>query len=508
MGLPIGDHVAVATLQVDVLIVGAGISGIGAAWRLQERLPRTTYAVVEARDAVGGTWDLFRYPGIRSDSDIYTFSYPFRPWRDDQTLATGTSIQKYLQDAAHDSGVERHIQFGTRVTSVEWSSLDARWTVNVASSVDGTRRTITCSFLHLCTGYYDYSKGYQPKFPGMEHYRGTFIHPQFWPENLDYSGKRIVVIGSGATAVTLVPELAKEAAGVTMLQRSPGYVISLPAVDPAARLLHKIVSPRVGNALIRAKNITMGQAFYQFCRRRPQAARNLLRKGLLRQLDNPEYVDRNFTPAYDPWDQRVCVVREGDLFEAIKSGTVDVVTDEVDHFTSSGISLASGTHLEADIVVSATGLVLQPTGGIKVLVDAAPVDVGSEFTYRGLMLSNVPNMTYSVGYSNASWTLRSDLTAKYLCRLLSYMDRHGIAYLVPLKPNLAEGEPVMPLKSGYVLRGEHLFPKQGQTDPWLVGQNYLLDAWSLPRANLAKGVHIVTRVQIAERRSASQVGTQ
>ncbi|MCY1140920.1 NAD(P)/FAD-dependent oxidoreductase [Actinoplanes sp. Pm04-4] len=464
----------------DVLIIGAGLSGIGAAWRLREAFPAKTYAVLEAREAIGGTWDLFRYPGVRSDSDMFTLSYPFRPWTDTQSLASGDKIRAYIQETADEAGITRHIRFGAKVASADWSSRESRWTVRLA---DGT--TLTCGFLYACTGYYSYDAGYQPDFPGLESYAGQLIHPQFWPADLDYRGKRVVVIGSGATAVTLVPAMAPEAAHVTMLQRSPTYLTSLPRRDVVADALRRVLPAKPANALARAKNILLTQGFYQLARRRPQRVRKVLRTMAVRGLGDEAYVDEHFKPRYDPWDQRLCVIPGGDLYEEIRAGRASVVTDRIESFVPSGIRLASGKVLEADIVISATGLKLLPIGGVDVSVDGEPVKIGERAAYRGLMLSGVPNLAYCIGYVNASWTLRADLSHRYVMRLLRHMDRHGLAVATPTSPG-GTGRPLLDLSSGYVQRALDLFPRQGERAPWIVRQNYLRDVITTPRADVTR----------------------
>jgi monooxygenase len=464
----------------DVLIIGAGLSGIGAAWRLQQELPGKTYAILEARDRIGGTWDLFRYPGVRSDSDMFTLSYPFRPWRGDESLAPGDKIRTYIEETAAEAGITPHIRFGSKITGADWSSADARWTVRVA---DGT--TLTCSFLYTCAGYYDYSTGYQPDFEGLASYAGRVIQPQFWPADLDYAGKKVVVIGSGATAVTLVPAMAATAGHVTMLQRSPTYLMVLPGRDALAGPIRRLLPPAAANSLLRGKNILLSQGFYQLARRRPQRVRRLLRSFALKALKDPAYVDEHFKPAYDPWDQRLCVIPSGDLYTAITSGKASVVTDRIESFVPEGIRLASGQVLEADIVVSATGLSLLPVGGVRVSLDGVPVEIGEHAAYRGLMLSGVPNLAYCIGYTNASWTLRADLSSRYVCKLLKHMDEHGYAVATPSAPR-DQGRPLLDLSSGYVQRALDKFPRQGDRDPWLVRQNYLRDLVATPRADVTR----------------------
>jgi monooxygenase len=474
--------------HVDVLIIGAGLSGIGAAWRLQQQRPEKSYAILEAREAIGGTWDLFRYPGVRSDSDMFTLSYPFRPWRGAESMASGDSIRAYIEETAEEAGITRHIRFGTRVVAAEWSTPAARWTVQAA---DGA--TLTCNFLYACAGYYSYEHGHQPDFAGLADFAGRFVHPQSWPGDLDVSGKRVVVIGSGATAVTLVPAMTGTAGHVTMLQRSPTYITVLPARDAVADVLRRRLPAGGAHRLIRAKNVLLSQAFYQLSRRRPERVKALLRRTAVRLLGDPGYVDRHFSPAYQPWDQRLCVAPSGDLFEAIRSGGASVVTGHIDRFVPEGIRLASGETLEADVVVSATGLSLLPVGGVALSVDGTPVDLGGTMAYRGLMLSGVPNFAYCIGYTNASWTLRADLSTRYVCRLLGYLDRHGYASAAPTASPAGRRRPLLDLTSGYVRRSLDRFPAQGDRDPWTVRQNYLLDALTTPRADLRRDMVFTRR---------------
>ncbi|MBM2616525.1 NAD(P)/FAD-dependent oxidoreductase [Actinoplanes sp. LDG1-06] len=468
------------TSHHDVLIIGAGLSGIGAAWRLQEAFPAKTYAILESRDAIGGTWDLFRYPGVRSDSDMFTLSYPFRPWVDTQSLASGEKIRQYIQDTADEGGITAHIRFGAKVVAADWSTPDSRWTVRLA---DGT--TMTCDFLYACAGYYSYEGGYQPDFPGAADFRGRLVHPQSWPADLDHRGKRVVVIGSGATAVTLVPAMAPDAAHVTMLQRSPSYLTALPPRDVVAAALRRALPPKAASAAARTKNVLLTQTFYQLARRRPERIRRFLRRMAVRGIGDAEYVDKHFRPSYDPWDQRLCVIPGGDLWAEIRSGRASVVTDHIDRFVPEGIRLAGGDVLEADIVVSATGLRLVPIGGVRVSVDGEPVRIGEKAAYRGLMLSGVPNLAYCIGYVNASWTLRADLSHRYVVRLLRHMDRHRLAVATPGTPD-GTGRPLLDLSSGYVQRALDIFPRQGDKAPWIVRQNYLRDVFTTPRADVTR----------------------
>jgi cation diffusion facilitator CzcD-associated flavoprotein CzcO len=464
--------------DVDVVIIGAGLSGIGAAWRLQEAFPGKTYAILEARDAIGGTWDLFRYPGVRSDSDMFTLSYPFRPWREAESIAPGDKIRHYIEETAAEGGIDKHIRFGAKVVSGEWSS--GQWTLTTA---DGN--TITCHFVYACAGYFSYETGYQPDFPGVEKFEGRLVHPQFWPADLSYAGKKVVVIGSGATAVTLVPAMASDAAHVTMVQRSPSYMASLPDQDPIANAVRKVLPAEVAHRVVRAKNILLTQGFYQLSKRWPSRVRKMLRSVAVRSLDDEAYVDEHFNPRYNPWDQRLCIIPSGDLYTAIRSGRASVVTDHITSFEPEGLRLRSGKLLEADIVVSATGLSLQPTGGMTFCVDGKPVSLPEQAAYRGLMLSGVPNFAFCVGYVNASWTLRADLSHRYVCKLLRHMDRHGYAAATPVYSG-AQGRPLIDLSSGYVQRALPLFPRQGDRAPWIVRQNYLRDSVATPRADVTR----------------------
>jgi cation diffusion facilitator CzcD-associated flavoprotein CzcO len=469
------------TEHVDVLVVGAGLSGIGAARYLQAECPWATYAVFEARDAIGGTWDLFRYPGVRSDSDMYTLGYSFRPWDGEKSIADGESILQYIRDTAAETGIDRRIRFNHRIVRADWSSTDARWHV-VAERTDagadgaGEQVELTCGFLFSCSGYYRYDHGYLPEFPGMERFGGTLVHPQAWPEDLDHAGKRVVVIGSGATAVTLVPAMAKTAAHVTMLQRSPSYITALPDKNPIASLLQRLLPGTLGGRVVRWFNALMTQGFFQLSRRRPKLVKRMLIEGARRQLPKGYDVETHFTPRYDPWDQRLCLVPNGDLFKAIKAGDASVVTDHVASFTETGIQLESGRHLDADIVVTATGLELLFLGGIEASVDGEPIDLPSKLTYKGMMLEGVPNLALAIGYTNASWTLKCDLTCDFVCRLLNHMRETGQRQCTPVNHDASvSAEPLLGLTSGYVQRSAHKFPKQGSRAPWRVHQSYLRD---------------------------------
>jgi cation diffusion facilitator CzcD-associated flavoprotein CzcO len=462
--------------HLDVLIVGAGLSGVGAAYHLQERLPGKSYAILEARESIGGTWDLFRYPGIRSDSDMHTLGYRFKPWTAEKSITDGDSILRYVRDTARDHGIDGRIRFRHRAVRAEWSSDEARWTVEAERTDTGETVTLTCDFLWACGGYYRYDEGYTPKFAGRERFRGEIVHPQHWPEDLDYTGKRVVVIGSGATAVTLVPAMAEEAAHVTMLQRSPSYIVSLPAEDPIANALRRWFPSKLAYSIVRWKNVLLQMLVYRLSRRRPQAVKALVRRGVERSLPAGYDIDTHFKPHYDPWDQRLCLVPNGDLFEAISAGRATVVTDRIETFTESGIELESGAELEADVIVTATGLNLLFLGGMELVVDGEGVDVPRTMAYKGMMLSGVPNLAFTTGYTNASWTLKADLVSEYVCRLLAHMAEHGHRRCVPemTDPSVVE-RPLLDFTSGYVLRSIDQFPKQGSKVPWQLRQNYVLD---------------------------------
>jgi len=462
--------------HLDVLIVGAGLSGIGAAYHLQDRCPDKRYGLLEARADLGGTWDLFRYPGVRSDSDMHTLGYAFRPWTGAKAIADGPAILQYLRDTAHAYGIDQHIRFHHKVIAASWSSADARWTVDIERSDTGETMQLTCGFLLGCTGYYRYDHGHTPEFAGRERFAGKVVHPQHWPEDLDYAGKRVVIIGSGATAVTLVPAMARTAAHVTMLQRSPSYITSLPSVDPVAKQLRRVLPDRVVAPIVRWKNVLVQLGIYELSRRRPAVIKRLLRKMLNRQLPAGFDIDRHFTPRYDPWDQRLCLVPDGDLFKALRKGTASIVTDHIETFTESGILLRSGEALAADIIVTATGLSLLMLGGISVSVDGAPVPVPERKAYKGMMLEGVPNFAFAIGYTNASWTLKADLTGEYLCRLLRYMDAHGHRQCVPQNddPTITE-RPLLDFSAGYVQRSIDTLPKQGSKAPWRLWMNYPAD---------------------------------
>ncbi|WP_019810347.1 flavin-containing monooxygenase [Saccharomonospora halophila] len=476
-----------ATDHVDVLIVGAGLSGIGAAHHLRSHLPEYTFTLLEARDALGGTWDLFRYPGVRSDSDMQTLGYRFRPWRRSRALADGPSILRYIRDTAAEAGIDRHVRYRHRVVHASWSSDDSLWTVE--ADHDGTTVRFTARFLNVCSGYYRYDAGYFPEFPGLERFRGTVVHPQEWPEDLDHSGQRIVVIGSGATAVTLVPALADKAAHVTMLQRSPTYILSLPSEDRLAGLLRRVVGPRAAYPVVRWKNIAVSTLLYQLSRRRPNLVRRLIREATIRQLPAGYDVDTHFRPDYDPWDQRLCFVPDGDLFTAVRRGAASVVTDHVEEFTGSGLRLRSGAELEADTVVVATGLRLLPLGGMRLTVDGREVRLPETMAYKGLMLSGVPNLAFTVGYTNASWTLKADLVSEYVVRLLRHLDRHGYRRCVPVDDDPSvTARPLLDFDAGYVRRSIDEFPRAGSRQPWRLGMSYAHDLVTLRHRRLDDGI--------------------
>ncbi len=469
----------------DVLVVGAGLSGIGAGVHLQTHCSGKTWAILEAREAIGGTWDLFRYPGIRSDSDMFTLGYAFKPWTAARSIADGASILQYVRDTAREYGIDQHIRFRQRVVHASWSSTDAQWTVEIERGEPCERVRYTCRFLYMCSGYYRYDAGYMPEFPGAADFRGQLIHPQHWPEQLDYAGKRVVVIGSGATAVTLVPAMAATAAHVTMLQRSPTYVLTLPGEDRIASALRKLLPARVVYAITRAKNVLMSLAFYTLCRRRPALAKKLLHKGIAAQLPADYPVATHFQPSYNPWDQRVCFVPDADLFKAVRRGKAEIVTDHIERFTATGIRLKSGRELAADVVVSATGLQLLAFGGMRIDIDGRPLELAKTLSYKGMMLSGVPNFAYCIGYTNASWTLKADLASQYVCRVINHVDRNGIRYAVPRNDDPSVGEePLIDFSSGYVQRAIQDFPKQGSKTPWKLHQNYIKDLLTLKYGTL------------------------
>ena len=472
---------------LDVLIVGAGLSGIGAAAVLQERCPGKRYAILEARAAIGGTWDLFRYPGIRSDSDMYTLGYGFKPWVDAKAIADGPAIRAYIRETAESRGIDRHIRFGHKVVRASWSSEDALWTIEAQVGEQAEPRTVCTRFLHMCSGYYDYEQAYRPRFEGEDDYRGRIVQPQFWPQDLEYAGKRVVVIGSGATAVTLVPAMAATAAHVTMLQRSPSYVVSRPSEYRFARRLQRRLPPGLAYWATRWRVIAESMFLYRISRTKPQLAKQKIVQMAAQQL-GPEVDVAHFTPDYKPWDQRVCVVPDGDLFKALRRGRAEVVTDHIARFTERGIVLQSGRELEADVVVMATGLSLSVLGGAAIRVDGKHYAPNQAMAYKGMMLSDMPNSVMTFGYTNASWTLKADLTAAWVCRLLNHMDRKGQAIAVVRRDPGVEAEPFLSFTSGYVQRAQALLPRQGARRPWQVYQNYLQDMLTIRFGRIADGV--------------------
>jgi len=475
------------TEHVDVLIVGAGLSGIGAAHHLQAGFPGKTYAILEARDAIGGTWDLFRYPGVRSDSDMYTLGYRFRPWTEAKAIADGPAILGYVRATAAEAGIESRIRFRHRVTRAAWSGEDARWTVE-AELPGGETTTLTCGFLLMCSGYYRYDQGYLPDFPGIGDYRGQIVHPQHWPDDLDYAGKRVVVIGSGATAVTLVPAMAQTAAHVTMLQRSPTYILAMPAEDGIATRLRALLGTRRGYTATRWKNVAVTTLIYKLSRRKPDMIRGWIRQMAVKQLPAGYDVDTHFKPTYNPWDQRLCLVPDGDLFQAIRDGRASVATDRIATFTEDGLRLESGAELAADIVVTATGLQLLAFGGTELAVDGRPVRLPETMAYKGMMLSGVPNFAFTIGYTNASWTLKADLVSEFTCRLLKHMDAHGYDTCVPVNDDPSvTGQPLLDFQAGYVLRSIDQFPRAGSRAPWRLGTSYAHDVVTLRHGKIDDG---------------------
>lgn len=488
----------------DVLIVGAGLSGVGAAAHLTMECPEKSFAILEGRVAMGGTWDLFRYPGIRSDSDMYTLGYRFRPWTDPKAIADGPAILEYIRETAQEFNIDKKIRYNHRVRKASWSTEDARWTVE-AETENGALH-LTCGFLYLCTGYYDYEAGYTPEWSGMKRFRGRIVHPQKWTDDIDYAGKRVVVIGSGATAVTLVPAMAEQAGHVTMLQRSPTYVVSRPAQDKIANGLRAVLPARAAYALTRWKNVLLGMFFYNLSRRRPMVMKRLIAKGVKKEL-GAEFDTKHFTPTYNPWDQRLCLVPDSDLFRSIREGKASVVTDHIETFTETGLQLKSGAHLDADIIVTATGLVLKLMAGLQLEVDGTPVDISKTLAYKGMMYSDVPNAASAFGYTNASWTLKCDLTAEYVCRLLKYMDEHGFDQCTPrIKDASVESEPVLDFTSGYVQRALDTLPRQGSKTPWRVHQNYVTDLSMLRYGRVDDGTMEFTKAPSARRAREKSAG--
>ncbi len=475
--------------QVDILIVGAGISGIGLAAHLSKHSPQRSFEIIERRESFGGTWDLFKYPGIRSDSDMSTFGFNFKPWKKESVLASGSAIKNYLAEVVQEFNLSSKIHFQHRVVSANYDSATRKWSV-VVENAEGKKQTWIANFVLGCTGYYNYDQGFQPEFPNQEAFKGTFIHPQHWPENLDYSGKKVVIIGSGATAITLVPAMVKGGAGhVTMLQRSPTYIASVPSIDMIYSKMRKLLPEDVAYKLTRARNIGMQRGIYALAQKQPKLLKTLLLKSVQFQLKGK--VDmKHFTPNYEPWDQRLCVVPDGDLFKILREGHASVETDHIEKFTETGIQLKSGKHLDADIIVSATGLNIQILGGIQATMDGKPLDTSKHMLYQGIMVSDVPNMALIIGYINASWTLKVDIVAEYICRLLNYMDQHGYDEVIPEgdATELLEDTVMGSLTSGYIARAADVMPKQGKHAPWKVSNNYLADRKELKTASFEDGV--------------------
>jgi len=483
----VGENGGVSeTEHLDLLVVGAGLSGIDAGYRLSTMSPSRSWAILEGRDSLGGTWDLFRYPGVRSDSDMMTLGFPFEPWTDPDAIADGPKILDYLRPTAEKHSIAERIRLGHKVIAADWSSEDARWTVTVDRG--GVREQLTCGFLYLCSGYYDYERPHDPQLPGLGSFEGEVVHPQFWPDGLDVAGRKVVVIGSGATAVTLVPALADAGADVTMLQRTPTWIASLPRRDRARDVLQKVLPTRAAGTAARYKNVLGTMGVYELSRRRPAVMRSLLSKGAAKSLGSTDLVSDHFTPTYDPWDQRLCVVPDGDLFEAVRSGRAHVLTDTIETFVPHGIRLHSGRELDADVVVTATGLRIKIAGGIAITVDGQARPTGDLTVYRGVMFAGVPNLAVCVGYVNASWTLRADLASRYVCRLLNHMEQNAWRVATPHAPDGMAGQPLLPLASGYVRRAEGELPQQGDAAPWLMRQNYLLDRRDMLRSDVTEAM--------------------
>ena len=498
--LPHGTSDPVRTTHFDVIVVGAGLSGIAAAYYLKTRTPKKTFAILEGRETIGGTWDLFKYPGVRSDSDMHTLGYGFNPWPSDQSITGAPLILEYIRSTAKRHEIEQKIKFGHRVVHAAWSSAQQLWRIDARVGPEGTPVKFTANFLFMCSGYYDYSGGYEPQWAGREDFKGRFVHPQHWPADLDYAGKRVVIIGSGATAVTLAPAMTDLASHVTMLQRSPTYIIARPSTDPISVWARKRLPERLAGTFVRWKNVLLGMFFFQMSKKRPDRIKKLIRDGVLAHL-GPDYdVDTHFKPAYNPWDQRVCLVPDGDFFKAIRDGKIDVATDHIDRFTENGITLKSGRTLQADIVVSATGLRIQLMGGMTVDVDGERVDFGKRLNYKGMMYSDVPNLASAFGYTNASWTLKCELTAQYVTRLLNYMDAKGFGACVPrMRDEKMAKIPALDFSSGYVQRAEGVLPKQGARAPWRLYQNYALDLASLKFGKLEDGSMEFVKAKVAAR---------
>lgn len=489
----------------NVLIVGAGLSGIGAACQLKLNCPNKSFAIFEGRSSMGGTWDLFRYPGIRSDSDMYTLGYRFRPWQDAKAIADGPAILNYIRETALEFGVDKQIYYNHRVKRACWSSEQAHWVVEAEIGLEKQLTQFTCNFLYLCTGYYDYENGYTPEWPGVERFQGHVVHPQKWPQDLDYTGKRVVVIGSGATAVTLVPAMAQQASHVVMLQRSPTYIATLPSEDKVANLLRKYLPSHTAYMLTRWKNVLLGMFFYNLARKKPEFMKRMLSKKIHHYLGE-DYARKHFTPSYNPWDQRLCLVPNGDLFKAIRSGKASMVTDHIESFTETGLKLKSGEQLDADIIVTATGLVMKLLSGLELVVDGKPVDLSKTMSYKGMMYSDVPNAVSAIGYTNASWTLKCDLIAEYICRILNHMDSHNYVQCTPrVKDPSIQLEPLVDFSSGYVQRSLHTLPKQGSKVPWRLHQNYIRDLSMLRYGSVEDGSIEFKRLSAIQHTTTSEV---
>jgi monooxygenase len=491
-----------AIQHFDVLIVGAGLSGIGAAWHLQNQCPNKSYTILESRNAIGGTWDLFRYPGIRSDSDMYTLGYNFKPWTNPKAIADGPSIREYIRETAREAGIDKNIRYGHKILKSSWSSDDAQWTVEALQNDTGKTVKFTCNFLFMCTGYYNYDAGYTPHFDGSDRFKGQIIHPQHWPENLDYSGKKVVIIGSGATAVTLLPAMSDKAAHVTMLQRSPTYVVSIPEKDPIANNMRRFLPEKLVYRVTRAKNVSLTLGFFNLAKKRPKPIRRLLLAQVRAQVGK-DFDMKHFTPDYNPWDERLCAVPNGDLFKVLRKGTGSVVTDHIDTFTETGIQLKSGQHLDADIIITATGLDLQIMGGMQVHMDGKPVDMTQRLNYKGIMFEGLPNIAMIFGYTNASWTLKADISSEYVCRLLKTMDKRGMRQCTPRNndPSVVQ-ESFVDMRSGYIQRALAKLPKQGNKAPWKVFMNYFLDLPMLRYSAVEDGSMELSNPKTAARSTA------
>ena len=478
------------TESYDVIIVGAGISGIAAAYHIKKKCPNHRIRIIEARDTIGGTWDLFRYPGIRSDSDMYTFGFAFRPWTDGKVFADGPSIRKYVRETAQESEIEKDIQFGYRVVGAEWNSASAQWTLQAKSSKTDETISYQCNFVVMCSGYYRYDKGHLPDFPGMETFQGDIIHPRFWKEGTDYTGKKVVIIGSGATAITLVPAMVEEAAKVTMLQRSPSYVAARPSRDLMVDFLGPFLPPKLTHALARTKNILLAIYFFQMAQKFPELVRRVVKKRIRDELGEDFDVEKHFNPRYAPWDQRFCLAPDGDFFAALKTERAEIVTDTIDTFVETGIQLSSGEILEADLVIPATGLELQLFGGCELKIDGKTFSVSDSFTYRGMMLSGLPNLAIALGYTNSSWTLKVDLTCERVCRVLNHLKKTGQDYCVPKPQTNVNERPLLDLSSGYVARAKEMLPKQSDESPWRTYQNYIQDMLTIRFSRIDDGTLI------------------